>query len=162
MVTELRNRHAAGDTAAGINVRKGAITNILEENVVVPCLVYTSAISLATECVRLILKIDDIVRCSLAHARAPPCRHATRAHRASDGRGAHTRLARRRRARGGAETDARVSRWLAHAGCIAFASLAKHPALAARRTSPDRSALPDTRHCCVAPRHLRSAQVVTR
>lgn len=61
MVTELRNRHAAGETSAGINVRKGQICDILEEGVVVPCLVYTSAIALATECVRMILKIDDIV-----------------------------------------------------------------------------------------------------
>mmetsp|Transcript_2970 Transcript_2970/g.8794 ORF Transcript_2970/g.8794 Transcript_2970/m.8794 type:complete len:529 (-) Transcript_2970:503-2089(-) len=61
IVSELRNRHAAGEKSAGINVRKGAITDILEENVVVPLLVYTSAISLATECVRMILKIDDIV-----------------------------------------------------------------------------------------------------
>merc|ERR1719258_861599 len=61
VVTALRNRHAAGESAAGINVRKGKVTNILEENVLVPLLVHTSAISLATECVRLILKIDDIV-----------------------------------------------------------------------------------------------------
>ena len=61
VVTELRNRHAQGESAAGINVRKGRVTNILEESVVVPLLVHTSAISLATECVRLILKIDDIV-----------------------------------------------------------------------------------------------------
>jgi T-complex protein 1 subunit delta len=61
VVTELRNRHNAGETAAGINVRKGKVTNILEENVLVPLLVNTSAINLATECVRLILKIDDIV-----------------------------------------------------------------------------------------------------
>ena len=52
---------AAGETAAGINVRKGRVTNILDEGVVVPLLVHTSAINLATECVRLILKIDDIV-----------------------------------------------------------------------------------------------------
>jgi len=45
----------------GINVRKGQITNILVENVVQPMLVSTSALSLATECVRMILKIDDIV-----------------------------------------------------------------------------------------------------
>ena len=42
-------------------MRKGQITNILEENVVQPLLVSTSAIMLATECVRMILKIDDIV-----------------------------------------------------------------------------------------------------
>jgi len=61
VVTELRNRHHAGEVAAGINVRKGRVSNILEENVFVPLLVHTSAINLATECVRLILKIDDIV-----------------------------------------------------------------------------------------------------
>jgi len=61
VVTDLRNRHAAGEVSAGINVRKGRVTNILEENVVVPLLVHVSAITLATECVRLILKIDDIV-----------------------------------------------------------------------------------------------------
>ncbi|XP_040581360.1 T-complex protein 1 subunit delta [Lepeophtheirus salmonis] len=60
-VTELRNRHARGELTAGINVRKGTITNILEENVVQPLLVSTSAISLAAETVRSILKIDDIV-----------------------------------------------------------------------------------------------------
>ena len=50
-----------GETAAGINVRKGTITNILEEHVVQPLLVSTSAINLASETVRSILKIDDIV-----------------------------------------------------------------------------------------------------
>lgn len=60
-VTELRNRHAQNDTNAGINVRKGLISNILEENVVQPLLVSVSAIRLATETVRSILKIDDII-----------------------------------------------------------------------------------------------------
>nr|CAD1842756.1 unnamed protein product [Ananas comosus var. bracteatus] len=61
IVTELRNQHAKGEINAGINVRKGQITNMLEENVVQPLLVSTSAITLATEFVRMILKIDDIV-----------------------------------------------------------------------------------------------------
>jgi len=61
IVTELRNRHANGEKTAGINVRKGAISNILEENVVQPLLVSTSAVRLATETVAMILKIDDIV-----------------------------------------------------------------------------------------------------
>ena len=43
-------------------VCQGAITNILEESVVQPLLVSTSAIHLAAETVRSILKIDDIVR----------------------------------------------------------------------------------------------------
>uniref|UniRef100_G3Q882 T-complex protein 1 subunit delta n=1 Tax=Gasterosteus aculeatus TaxID=69293 RepID=G3Q882_GASAC len=62
-VTELRNRHAQGDKMAGINVRKGGISNILEELVVQPLLVSISALTLSTETVRSILKIDDIVNC---------------------------------------------------------------------------------------------------
>lgn len=42
-------------------ILQGAITNILEESVVQPLLVSTSAITLASETVRSILKIDDIV-----------------------------------------------------------------------------------------------------
>ncbi|EFJ51780.1 chaperonin complex component [Volvox carteri f. nagariensis] len=61
IVTELRRMHAAGQKYAGINVKKGTITDMLEENVVQPLLVTTSAVTLATECVRMILKIDDIV-----------------------------------------------------------------------------------------------------
>ena len=61
MVTELRRVHAAGGKYAGINVKKGAITDMVEANVVQPLLVTTSALTLATECVKLILKIDDIV-----------------------------------------------------------------------------------------------------
>lgn len=39
---------------------QGLISNILEENVLQPLLVSTSAIELATETVALILRIDDI------------------------------------------------------------------------------------------------------
>lgn len=60
-VTQLRARHDAGEKYAGINVRKGCITDVHEENVLQPALVTISAISLATETVRSILKIDDIV-----------------------------------------------------------------------------------------------------
>lgn len=61
IVTELRNAHAEGKKYAGINVRKGCITDIREENVLQPLLVTVSAITLATETVRMLLKIDDIV-----------------------------------------------------------------------------------------------------
>lgn len=61
VVTELRIKHAEGHKTMGINVRKGTITDILEENVIQPLLVTTSAIQLATETVSMILKIDDIV-----------------------------------------------------------------------------------------------------
>jgi len=60
-VTELRNRHAMGDCSAGINVRRGGISDMYQENVVQPLLVSLSEIELATETVRSILKIDDIV-----------------------------------------------------------------------------------------------------
>ena len=61
MVTELRRRHVNGETTMGINVRSGTITDMLEEKVLQPLLVSISALKLATECVRMILKIDDIV-----------------------------------------------------------------------------------------------------
>jgi len=61
VVTKLRAAHAGGDKHAGINVRKGCISNILEEHVIQPLLVSTSCIKMATETVRMILKIDDIV-----------------------------------------------------------------------------------------------------
>lgn len=61
IVTQLRKLHAEGNKYAGINVKKGTITDMLEGNVVQPLLVTSSAITLATECVRMILKIDDIV-----------------------------------------------------------------------------------------------------
>jgi T-complex protein 1 subunit delta len=83
-VTELRAAHKNGEISAGINVRKGCITDIKEENVVQPLLVNMSAVSLATEVsvfigflekflvrsahlayalqtVRSILKVDDII-----------------------------------------------------------------------------------------------------
>jgi T-complex protein 1 subunit delta len=64
IVTELRKRHVEdNDKNAGINVKKGIISNMIEEQVVQPSLVTFSALKLATEVVRMILKIDDIVIC---------------------------------------------------------------------------------------------------
>lgn len=60
-VTELRNRHTDGQRYAGLNIRKSTIMNMEDTEVVQPTLVSTSALTLATECVRMILKIDDIV-----------------------------------------------------------------------------------------------------
>ena len=42
--------------------KQGQISNILEEDVVQPLLVSTSAVELATETVTLLLKIDDYVQ----------------------------------------------------------------------------------------------------
>ena len=61
IVTALRRAHKEGKVHYGINVRKGAITDMKEEKVVQPLLVTLSAIRLATECVCMILKIDDVL-----------------------------------------------------------------------------------------------------
>ena len=63
IVTELRNKHRNGEKSAGINVKKGIISNMFDEKVIQPSLVTISALKLATEVVRMILKIDDIVIC---------------------------------------------------------------------------------------------------
>jgi T-complex protein 1 subunit delta len=61
VVTELRHRHAQGDKNAGISIKSGGVkNNISEENVLQPLLVSTSAIELAAETVKMILRIDDI------------------------------------------------------------------------------------------------------
>jgi len=60
-VTELRQVHQDGDETAGINVKKGTISSMMEESVLQPALVSRSVIQLASETVCSILKIDDIV-----------------------------------------------------------------------------------------------------
>lgn len=61
VVTELRKKHNDGVKGAGINVKKGTVSDMYELNVVQPLLVSTSAIQLATETVTMIMKIDDLV-----------------------------------------------------------------------------------------------------
>ncbi|KAF2109552.1 T-complex protein 1 subunit delta [Lophiotrema nucula] len=61
VVTELRHRHAQEQRNAGISIKSGGVKNdIAEENVLQPLLVSTSAIELAAETVKMILRIDDI------------------------------------------------------------------------------------------------------
>uniref|UniRef100_A0A093VBT5 T-complex protein 1 subunit delta n=2 Tax=Talaromyces marneffei PM1 TaxID=1077442 RepID=A0A093VBT5_TALMA len=61
VVTELRHRHAQGEHNAGVSIRSGGVKdNITEEKVLQPLLVSTSAIELAAETVKMILRIDDI------------------------------------------------------------------------------------------------------
>lgn len=61
VVTELRHRHDLGEQNAGVSVRNGGVKNdIAEEKVLQPLLVSTSAIELAAETVKMILRIDDI------------------------------------------------------------------------------------------------------
>jgi len=61
VVTELRKKHSEGVSGAGINVKKGAVSNMYDLNVVQPLLVSTSAIQLATETVCMLMKVDDLV-----------------------------------------------------------------------------------------------------
>ena len=64
IVTDLRNKHAQGHKRAGINVKQGKVVeDIMQEkhNIKQPTLVTESALQLATETVRMILKIDDLV-----------------------------------------------------------------------------------------------------
>lgn len=60
VVTDLRNRHENGEKNAGISVRRSGASNTFDEHVLQPVLVSTSAIVLASECVKSILRIDDI------------------------------------------------------------------------------------------------------
>lgn len=60
VVTELRHRHEHGEKTAGINVRKGIVADILEENVIQPLLVSTSVLELSAEVVKMILKVGDM------------------------------------------------------------------------------------------------------
>ncbi|KAI9657714.1 MAG: T-complex protein 1 subunit delta [Bathelium mastoideum] len=61
VVTDLRHRHALGEKNAGVSIKTGGVkNNIAEENVLQPLLVSTSAIELAAETLKSILRIDDI------------------------------------------------------------------------------------------------------
>ena len=67
-VTELRNKHMEGSIGHGINVRKGCVTDMAAEGVVVPLLVPFSAVKLATETVAMILKV-----CVWGRGSGAPC-----------------------------------------------------------------------------------------
>lgn len=60
VVTELRTKHANGEVNDGISVRRSGTTNTYDEHILQPVLVSTSAVTLASECVKSILRIDDI------------------------------------------------------------------------------------------------------
>ncbi|KAJ4297228.1 T-complex protein 1 subunit delta [Collariella sp. IMI 366227] len=61
VVTDLRHRHELGEKNAGVSIKSSGVnSNIAKENVLQPLLVSTSAIELAAETVKMILRIDDI------------------------------------------------------------------------------------------------------
>lgn len=62
IVTELRNKHKNGLKYSGIKAKTGKLVdNCLEHKIMQPALVTISALTLATEVTRMILKIDDIL-----------------------------------------------------------------------------------------------------
>jgi T-complex protein 1 subunit delta len=63
IVTQLRAAHTQGFAHAGVDVKNGCIENEIGQNLKVlqPLLVSLSAIRMATETVRMIMKIDDLV-----------------------------------------------------------------------------------------------------
>ena len=57
VVTDLRYRHECGEKNAGVSIRSGGVKgNMTEENVLQPLLVSTSAVELASETVKMILR----------------------------------------------------------------------------------------------------------
>ncbi|KAL8678220.1 MAG: hypothetical protein Q9186_005403 [Xanthomendoza sp. 1 TL-2023] len=61
VVTELRHRHEFGEKNAGVSVKSGGVKSSMKnENVLQPLLVSTSAVELAAETVKMLLRIDDI------------------------------------------------------------------------------------------------------
>eukprot|EP00485_Elphidium_margaritaceum_P005667 CAMPEP_0202686408 /NCGR_PEP_ID=MMETSP1385-20130828/2203_1 /ASSEMBLY_ACC=CAM_ASM_000861 /TAXON_ID=933848 /ORGANISM="Elphidium margaritaceum" /LENGTH=535 /DNA_ID=CAMNT_0049340975 /DNA_START=1836 /DNA_END=3443 /DNA_ORIENTATION=- len=62
--TKLRKAHSAANNAQkdfGIDIKKGDISDMYKNDVIQPLLVNLNAINLATEFVRMILKVDDII-----------------------------------------------------------------------------------------------------
>lgn len=62
IVTAIRARHRLGEKNCGLNGKTGVVVeNTIADQIMQPTLVTESALTLATEVVRMILKIDDIV-----------------------------------------------------------------------------------------------------
>lgn len=62
VVTDLRFRHERGETNAGVSIRSGGVKgDMTGENVLQPLLVSTSAIELASETVKMILRIGKSI-----------------------------------------------------------------------------------------------------
>ena len=62
IVTAMRANHKAGKKNSGLNGKTGLIVdNTIDDQIMQPTLVTESALTLSTEVVRMILKIDDIV-----------------------------------------------------------------------------------------------------
>ena len=63
VITELRHRHLKGLKNSGLKAESAQIVdNTIEHHILQPALVNISALGLATEAARMILKIDDILQ----------------------------------------------------------------------------------------------------
>ncbi len=60
-LVDLRSRHDAGETGAGLDAYTGDVIDMEEEGVVEPLRVKTQAIESATEAAVMILRIDDVI-----------------------------------------------------------------------------------------------------
>jgi chaperonin GroEL (HSP60 family) len=70
VVSELRSRHDAGETWAGIEVREGKVRDMSKIGVFEPLTVKKQIIKSASEAASMILKIDDII--AAGKMKAPP------------------------------------------------------------------------------------------
>jgi T-complex protein 1 subunit delta len=61
IVSKLKASHVKGNSSFGLDIKKGEMCNMWESKVLQPSLVTISALSLAVEFVRVIMKIDDLV-----------------------------------------------------------------------------------------------------
>jgi T-complex protein 1 subunit delta len=61
IVSKLKAAHVKGNSSFGLDIKKGEMCNMWESKVLQPSLVTISALSLAVEFVRVIMKIDDLV-----------------------------------------------------------------------------------------------------
>ena len=62
VVTDLRYRHELGEKNAGVSIRSGGVKgNMTDEKVLQPLLVSTSAVELASETVKMILRIGEFL-----------------------------------------------------------------------------------------------------
>ena len=67
VVTDLRYRHECGEKNAGVSIRSGGVKgNMTDENVLQPLLVSTSAVELASETVKMILRYAQL-QTSITH-----------------------------------------------------------------------------------------------
>jgi thermosome len=71
MLVEMRSQHEKGNKRAGLNVYKGKIEDMFENNVVEPLRIKTQAINAATEAAIMVLRIDDVIA-STGGGRAAP------------------------------------------------------------------------------------------